>query len=215
MVLFFLFPFALFASLNGNGDFQIWNTDSINLPISRKAHLTGSAEFRYGDNRSKLYYKHYQGGFLFIRSPHTNFHFGYRHIYNRVQNKWVAEYDLLFDLTFQVATRRGLLLSNRNRIQYRILSEKQGGHNLWLYRNRLEFIPPYRVTRRQIALFFANEFFWQERNGISQNRLQAGLKIPYHQRTHLNLSYMLRSLKNSQKKWVHHNILCLHFSLHF
>ncbi len=209
---FFLIPCALFAKLDRDGDFQVWNTDSMDIHLSRKVRLTSLAEFRYGDNRRKLYHKHYQGGFLFIRSFHTLFHIAYRHVYTRMKKKWITEYNPLFDLTFQVATRRGLVLSNRNRIQYRIIP---GNHNLWLYRHRIEFIPPYRISKRQTAPFISNEFFWQERWGISQNRLAIGLKIPYHQRTELSLSYMLRSLKDLEKKWIHQNVVHAHFSLHF
>lgn len=214
--LLLLIPCTLFAKLNSNGDFQVWNSDGMNIPLSKKVYLSGNAEFRYGNHRKKLYYKHYQGGFRLYRSSYTHFYFAYRHIYHRVRGKWIAEYDPLFDLTFQAGNRRGLFLSNRNRIQYRILGEKLGGKNRWLYRNRTEFTPPYRLSRYQIAPYFADEFFWEEGRGIDQNRLEAGLKIPYyHQRTHLNLSYLWRLLKNPQKKWLHQNVIRVDFSLHF
>lgn len=214
-IFFFILPCALFGRLNKAGDFQVWNSDGLNIPLSKKIHFSGNAEFRYGDHRKKLYYKHYQGGFLFARSPHTLFYIAYRHIYNRVRGKWVAEYDPILDLTFQVGNRRGLFISNRSRLQYRVLGEKLGGKNRWVYRNRLEFTPPYRLSKRNIAPFLADEFFWQETRGIDQNRLQAGLTIPYHQRTQLNLSYLLRSIKNLEKKWIHQNIVRVDFSLHF
>lgn len=214
-LLLLLLPCALFARLNSNGDFQIWNSDGLNIPLSKKIHFSGNAEFRYGDDRKKLYYKHYQGGFRLYRSSHVLFYFAYRHIYHRVRGKWIAEYDPLFDLTFQAGNRRGLFLSNRNRIQYRILGEKLGGKNRWLYRNRSEYVLPYRLTKRNIAPFLAYEFFWQEARGIDQNRLEVGLKIPYHQRTQLNLSYMMRFHKDHQKKWIQHNIVRVDFSLHF
>ena len=214
-LLFLFLPCALFAKLNDKGDFQIWNSDGMNIPLSKKIHFSGNAEFRYGNDRKKLYYKHYQGGFRLYRSYHMLFYFAYRHIYNRIQGKWIAEYDPLLDLTFQAGNRRGLFISNRNRLQYRILGENLGGKNRWLYRNRSEFASPYRLSRQNIIPYFAYELFWQETRGIDQNRFEIGLKIPYHERTELNLSYFLRLLKDPQKKWIHQNIVRLDFFLHF
>lgn len=204
-LLFLLFPFSLFA------DFQIWNVDGLNISLSRNFHLTGETEFRYGQHKTQLHYKRYQGGLLFFRSPHTLFHLGYRQVYHRLNKKWEREYSPLFDLTFQVANRRGLHISDRNRLQYRIFSHFP---NRWLYRNRLEFVLPFRLFKTY-APFLADELFWQEARGINENRLEGGLKIPYRQRTQLKLSYVYRLLKNAQKDWTHQNVLWIHFSLHF
>ncbi|MDJ0652433.1 MAG: DUF2490 domain-containing protein [Simkaniaceae bacterium] len=213
--LLLLIPFSLFAKPNGNRDFEVWNCDRITIPLSKKVHFSGNAEFRYGNHRKKLYYKQYQGGFHFYDSAHTHFHLAYRRVYNRVQEKWIAEHDPLIDLTVQVRNRSAFFLSNRQRVQYRILGEKLGGKNRWLYRNRTEFTPSYRLYKHPIIPFLADEFFWQEGRGIDQNRLEAGLKIPYHQRTHLNLSYIWRLLKDPQNNWLYQNVMRVDFTLHF
>ena len=212
---FLFFPCLLFGALNDNGDFQVWNTDSINVRMGKRAFVKGQTEFRYGRDGSKLYYKHYQGGMMFILSPQVLFETAYRHIFLRYDHNWNKIYSPLMDLTFQVQSRRGLYIGDRNRIQYLIFDKRLGGKKRWLYRNRFEFVPALRVTQRKIAPYFANEFFWQEAMGISENRLELGLKIPYHQRTQLNLAYMSRNFKNLRKKWVHHNVTWVHFSLHF
>lgn len=185
------------------------------IPCSGKVSFSGNAEFRYGNRGKKLYYKHYQGGFRFDRSPHTHFYLAYRHSYSRLKKKWIAEYNPLIDLTFRLGNRRGFLLSNRNRVQYRILGQKFGGKNRWLYRNRTEFIPFYRYSDYRISPVFAEEFFWQEGRGIDQNRLEAGLKIPYRQRLHLNLSYFRHLIKNPQKKWLERNVIRVDFNCRF
>lgn len=210
-----IIPSALCAKLPHYKNFQIWNSDEVNIPLSRNIYLSGNGEFRYGNDQIKLYYKHYQLGIRLYRSRHTHFYFGYRHIYHRMKKKWVVEYTPLVDLTFQGGNQRGLLLSNRNRIEYRILEKRLGGKNRWLYRNRTEFTPPYRLSKYQIAPYLADEFFWQEGRGIDQNRLEGGLKIPYHQRAHLNISYIWRHLKNPAKQWFHQSILRVDFVLRF
>ena len=210
-----MFPLALLGGLNENGDFQVWNTDTINLQMGKKTFLKGETEFRYGRDGSKLYYKHYQGGIVFIRSSHTIIETSYRHIFLRVDHHWRKIYSPFLDLTFQAQSKRGWYIGNRNRIQYLIHDKHLGSKRRWLYRNRFEIILPHRVTRRKIAPYVANEFFWHEARGISENRLEAGLKIPYHQRTQLNLAYMSRNLKNHKKNWIHQNVTWIHFSLHF
>lgn len=200
-----LFPISLFAKV------QVWNTDGLHLRLSRNVYFTGETEFRYGQHKTQLYYKHYQGGLLLFRSPHTLFQLGYRQVYHRFNKNWEKEYSPLFDIFFQVANRRGLHISDRNRLQYRIFSHFP---NRWLYRNRLEFVPPFRLFR-SYAPFLAYELFWQEASGINENRLEAGFKIPYHKRTQLNLIYMYRTVKDFEKKWSHQNVIWIYFSLHF
>ncbi|MCB1106906.1 MAG: DUF2490 domain-containing protein [Chlamydiia bacterium] len=212
---FFLFPFFLFGALNENGDFQVWNTDTLHVKMGRQTTLKGQTEFRYGRDGSKLYYKHYQGGVLFTCSPRTLLEFAYRHTYLRKDHKWGVVYNPLVDLTFQTQSRRGFYIGDRSRLQYLIFDKHLGHKGRWLYRNRLEIIPAVRLTRRKIAPFIADEIFWHEGRGIMENRAEIGLKIPYHQRTQLNLSYLYRNLKNLDKTWIHHNVLWVHFSLHF
>ncbi|MBF5059758.1 DUF2490 domain-containing protein [Candidatus Neptunochlamydia vexilliferae] len=215
-VLTLLLPLSLFGGLLSKGDFQVWNTDAVNIRVSRKMTLTGETQFRYGDGGKNIFYKHYQGGLLFFRSPHINFQTAYRQVYRRIDNKWEKEYNPFIDLTFQASSRRGWFISDRNRVVYRVrggkLFDKQ---NLWLYRNRLFILPGLRLGKASMAPFFAYEFFWQESRGIDQNRLQWGLSIPYRKKTMLNLSYMLRYLKNRKKKWINQNVLWIDFSLHF
>lgn len=215
ILLFFLLPLSLFAKLNTAGDFQIWNTDTVNIRLNRSMTLIGQTEFRYGRDSSKLYYKHYQGELCFIRSPHTLITPSYRHIYRRQKGAWETEYNPMIDITFQTKTKSRWFISNRCRTVYRILEKQSGKHNRWLYRNRLEFLTPLRLTRRGIGPYFSDEFFWEETQGINQNRLIFGLRIPYHERTQLDLYYMLRSLKNADKHWINQNVFGIHFSLHF
>jgi hypothetical protein len=202
---FFLFPVSLFAS------FQVWNTDNLSIRFARKFYLTGETEFRYGERKTKLYYKHYQGGILYTYSPYTLFHIGYRQIYQRINQKWQKEYEPLFDLTFQIASRHGLHISDRSRLEYQISNQSP---NRWLYRNRFEIVFPFRLFRN-FTPFLADEFFWLETRGINENRLEGGFKIPYHQKTQLNLSYICRLLKNPQKDWTHQNVFRIHFFLYF
>jgi hypothetical protein len=210
-----LLPIFAFGGLNEDGDFQIWNKDTLNIRAGKKTLLKGDTEFRYGRNRNKLYYKHYEGTVVFIRSPFTLIETGYRQIFFKVDGKWQKIYSPLFDLTLQTQTKARWVFKNRNRFQYLISKRVFNGKNRWLYSNKLEVISSMRLTHRKVAPFISNEFFWQETKGISENRFEVGFLIPYHQKTQLNLSYLSRNLKDQSKKWIHHNIIKVHFSLHF
>lgn len=213
--IFLIFPILLFGGLNESGDFQVWNANSIDIKVGKKTNLTMESQFRYGRGGNKLYYKHYQGGLHFIRSPFIQILTAYRQIYHRRNGKWVVEYTPFIDLSLCAKTRGGWIIGDRNRIQYRILGKHFESHNRWVYRNRLEIIPSLRLGQSRIAPFLADEIFWEETRGISQNRLELGFHIPYRQKTQLDLSYIYRSLKNAKKAWIYHNVLRIQFSLHF
>ena len=66
-----------------------------------------------------------------------------------------------------------------------------------------------------IAPFFSEEFFWIESEGIGENRLEAGLKIPYHQRAELSLSYLCLTKREKKGKRKSSNILCVDLSFSF
>lgn len=213
--LILLFPLTLFGYLNGSGDFQIWNSNRVDYRISRRVMLTGETEFRYGRNGSKLYYKHYQGGIHWTLSPLMTSQIAYRETFIRSNKKWGKERNPLFDLTLQARSKTGWAISDRNRVQYRIRSKRLGGKKSWVYRNRLEITLPARFTRYRMAPFITDEIFWEESRGISQNRLEGGVFIPYHQRAVLRLAYIYRLLKNKNSDYVNHNVLWAQFSLHF
>lgn len=213
LFLLLLLPFSLWAKLNDNGDFQVWNTDTLQFPIGKKTHFLGQTEFHYGRGGSKLYYKHYQAGFRYFCSPIMSMDLAYRQISTLFNKKWANTYSPLFNILIQGQTPRGWTIGNRNQVQYLIYQKRWHRHNRWLYRNRTEIVLPVRIGRSKTAPFIADEFFWEETRGISQNRLGIGLKLPYHQRTVLDLSYMLQSVKNAEKKWDQHHVIWAYFSI--
>ena len=209
---FFIFTLILLSITYAYSDFQIWNADSVNIRFSNRTVFEISSEFRYRQTATKLYYKHYQGRLTFIRSPNFLITPGYRQLYLRQVNHWIKEYHPMLDLTLQVQGQNSWAISNRSRIVYRIFEKRPG---LWRFRNRLEVICPIQLTEYGIKPYFADEFFWDESHGINQNRLAIGLKIPYHERTQLDLFYMLQALKNSLNSWKQQKIIGIYFSLYF
>ena len=214
-ILFFLLPLPLFAHFYSKGDFQVWNTDTLNAHFSQNILFVGETEFRYGSKGHKIFYKHYQAGLSFTRSPYFLITPIYRMACHRTNKKWKTLHEPILDITMQINHQSGWLISNRNRIQYGMYTKKEPSPQRWLYRNRLEILTPIRLMSKGIAPFISNEIFWRKAQGLDQNRLIVGLRIPYHTRTQLDLYYMKCSFKLPPKKWTHQNVLGLHFSLHF
>jgi len=207
--LLFLFSTQLFFANN----FEVWNRESLQLPMGGRLNLTGASEFRY--RKKELYFKYYEGGVAWNCSPSMQLHTAYRHSYHKISGKWAVESNPIFDLTFKGGRGSSWSISDRNRVQYRIMGKSLGGKNLWLYRNRLELSFPQKARKRGAIPFIADEFFWQQSSGINQNRLEVGLHIPYRQKTRLDLYYMKQHLKNPQKVWSNRNVLWVSFALIF
>ena len=212
-LLFFLLPLPLFAHFYSRGDFQVWNTDTLNAHLSPHILFVGETEFRYGSKGRKIFYKHYQAGLTFTRSPHLLITPMYRQTCHRIEKKWKRLHEPLLDITLNAHSQSGWLISDRNRIQYGMHPQKQTQR--FLYCNRLEILTPLRLMSSGIAPFISNEIFWKKTEGLNQNRLILGVRIPYHSRTQLDLYYMKHSLKLPSKKWIHQNVLGVHFSLLF
>lgn len=214
-LLCFLFPLALVASVDKKGDFQIWNTDGLQLRLSNKSSICADMEFRYGDDSSTLFYKHYH--FVLNYSPNRFITIGpgFRFVSHRFEKKWAKEKQPFCDLTLFFANSPQVIISDRNRVAYRILPKELGGKNRYLYRNRLLFLFPWRMGRMGLNPYFSDEIFWQQAHGFFQNRVNFGLIIPRNNRAFFDVFYSYRSLKNLQDKWVYHNILGLGAYFHF
>ena len=207
----------LFSSLSAKRNIEVWNSEGIYLPFSSKIGGFGNFECRSKKTRKTIYYRHYQGGIYFIVSPYTFFYLAYRHVLHHQENKWVLERTPLIDWTVQMSPFQAFYLSYRNRVQYPFLNQKKGKKERWLYRGRLEWAPPSLFARQSLFPYFATEFFWKQGKGIEQNRIEGGLKMPYHERACLTLSYLhcASSPFANEKKWVQTSIIRFDFSLRF
>lgn len=208
---FFLLPVLVFARLNDNGDFQIWDHHYLDFKVNEEFHLHLAAEFRWGDDSSKLYVKY--GEILFIYRPLKWLEIvpGYRHLYVRFLRddfKWKLIYSPLFDLLFYFPVAPWGL-SDRSRVQYLII---EGRDNRWVYRNRIHLTFPY--SDYYVNPFIDNEFFWTEGRGFDQNRLRSGLEVNFSEHVKGRLFYMLRYLKVSDG-WNYQNVLVTQLNFQF
>lgn len=203
---YLLLPFPIFTMLNDDGDFQIWNTNGIDIRLSPKSSFYGDMQFRYGDDASKLYYKRIHAELSWNLNRSVILAPAIRFIWLRMQDSWIKENAPLVKLTLFLLNSRQIEISHRSWIQYSSLPNESTRKRRFLYRTRLQFLFPWRMGHYQISPYVSDEIFWQEAHGVFENRLIIGLLIPRNQRAFFDLLYDYRTMKNLQGKWVQHNI---------
>lgn len=215
ILFYILLPFSLLAEVNGDKDFQIWNINGLNIRLSPKSSFYGELQLRYGDDASKLYYKHthvelnWNLNHLIAITP------GIRFISLRLNNRWLKENDPLVKLTFSFINSRHITIANRSWLQYGNLPDETNQKRRFLYRNRLHFLFPCPLGYDQMRLYLSDEIFCQQMRGIIENRAIIGVSIPRNQRVFFDIFYDYRAMKTLENTWVRHNIFGGSVQFHF
>jgi Protein of unknown function (DUF2490) len=212
--LFLLCPLSAFATLNGNNDFQIWNKDTLELRLMEQGDFYGEFDCRFGDDASKLYYKHVHLQFLYRYNSFFTIGPGYRWIYTLTNGKFALTTSPLLDLIFSLS-RNGWRLDARNRLQLLDPSKHAEGDRRWLFREKLYFFTPWKWTSWHLNPYVTEELFFEQTKGFSQNRFYVGLALRPHRMVGGALFVMLRNLKNASHHWTHQYVLGMNFSLYF
>lgn len=205
--LIFLLPVFGFAQIDKRGDFQIWQRNFLSKHLNDKWTLQFYNEWRFGDNASKFFYVNLQAQAKFKICSWLTTTPGYRQVLRRVpvnSNHWDTEYSPMWDATATYRFREWQL-QDRNRVQYRII---QSNPYPWVYRNRLRLVAPPFLEDPKLALYADNEIFWQQADGIDDDRATVGLMTLWTSCFGGELFYMARFVK-AVPSWKHYNILGL------
>ncbi|MCK4933966.1 MAG: DUF2490 domain-containing protein [Simkaniaceae bacterium] len=202
-----------FCTLNGNGDFQIWNYDFVNIPIRENKTLQLSAHFKWGDSASKLYNKHFQVLYINRLGKYLALSPGYRQVWLLNQkDQWKTAYTPMCDLTFHF-TLCSAFIKNRNRILLH-LGKLGTRSTTFVYRNLLHIAFPWEWSPMKLKPFTSYELFWVEGNGISQHRINAGLHFKIFGPFFGSLSYQYRLLNISSFQ-TYQNVLEISARINF
>lgn len=192
-----------------NHDFQIWNTDSEELKINKKAKIVLEQEFRWGNNASEFFYQHYDLGFFYDVTKWLNVGGGYRQIYELYRNKnytkWNTDNDPYLTMTFS-GDVKGFKLVNRSRMEFNDYEYKT---DFWRYRNKTDLKLPWKFTKFEIQPYVSDEVFLVFGglpNQFNQNRFSAGLAFNITKNLKGEIYYMLQSVKGTDV-WVDANVL--------
>jgi hypothetical protein len=205
LFLLLLIPIYSFATLGGNGDFQIWARVDFVKHFNREWQIKVVQEERWGDSASFLYQVHLQAQTVYTPLSWMRLSPGYRQAWRRTEmTAWHPLYIPFFDFTWQTKVF-GCDIKDRNRIEYTVGNAPALP---WAYRNRFRVILPPLVSRGQarVAPFVDNEFFWRQGESINQDRICAGLMALLQENTGVEIFYMARFLKG-QVSWIYNNIV--------
>ena len=199
-----LIPLSLFSQINKDGDFQFWNLDYLEKKFSSNTGIKLQTALRLGDNASKAYLMYAQGLYYYGWKP-LEFALGYRQLYVRSdQRPWEPICSPMATLTFKKEYKK-IKFFNRNQVQYLIHKDR----HRWLYRNKLRF----DTKTKPFSFFAADEVFFLESIGLSQNRAFAGIQFNQYETIKISALYMIRY--QNLNGWKRHNIIGLYLYFYF
>lgn len=188
------------------GDTQIWMNGSVSGKMNRKIEIFGSTEFRLA-NMKKLFFNYSQFNLRYNVNKNITIAPGYRQAYRRIDNdkqKWYTLYWPMIDI-FLSETSSNWRFIDRNRIEY-VMTSKPKTKARWGYRNMLTILTPWYFYTRHLTPYIADEVFFIQGSGLSQNRLFGGLQVFATRNLNSQIAYMWRLLK-IKGKWRYNNVI--------
>lgn len=209
----FIFGIALLLSLIyvscafafESGDWQLWNTESVEAKLSKRWKVKVEEELRFGDNLSEIYYMHTDGGLTLKVTDGLDLGINYRQIYEKKESsKWEDENRPHANAIFSWLWKN-FKFTDGNRLEYRI---RDGKSDAWRYRNKLTVKAPWKWTSLEAQPYLADEIFvdfYGEK--LNRNRLYAGIESKLFEHLKADIFYLWQTSKKKPDKWTDYNIL--------
>jgi hypothetical protein len=195
--------FIASESLAEDGDWQLWNTESIEGAFAEDWKVKLEEEFRIGDNMEELYYHHTDGGLNYKLTDLFSVSLNYRQIFEKTKEEWKEENRPHINGTIKWKWQ-DFALEDRNRFEYRI---RAGKENVWRYRNRFAITFPVKRAKFDIKPYLADEVFLDLDEGeFSRNRLYAGIEAKLMKHLGADIFYLWQTSKKD-KDWIDFNIV--------
>jgi len=195
-----------YARFNKDGDFQVWEIQTLERVIGDKFGVRIDNELRIGDDVSTVFYLYVQGFLDYKPFNWLMLAPGYRQEWVRIDGTLKPQYVPQFD-TFFIYVRDKIVISNRNRVGYLIRYKES---NSAFYRGRLRFSFPLRKESLFIQPYVDNEIFIVQGRGFNQNRSSIGVLFKVTDHFDPRLFYLLRLDKKEDGSWKHINVLGVH-----
>lgn len=196
------------AALNGDGDFQYWNTEAIEGKISGKWKAYVEGDFRFGDDASEFYYQHTHLELGYKVFDWLEIAPAYRQVWElftstkEEDEDWFTEYRPMINATLKHKWE-GWDLSDRNRFEFRQFEVKD---DVFRYRNKITVKSPWKWTAWAINPFIADELFFQEDAGFNRNRLQVGVGMKIIEHLEGEIFYLWQTSEKGDD-WIDFHVL--------
>jgi hypothetical protein len=201
LLIIVLLPIKTFAQKDG--DWQFWNTVSLEKQINKELKIILEEETRLGQDMGDFAYQHIDAGLMRKMTNWLDLSLNYRHIFQKKDNAWEEEYRPHFNATLKCRWFN-LDFSNRNRFEYRILSKTKDS---WRYRNMSKIKIPLNWTKFKLSPYIAEEAFFNfDQGDFNRNRLYLGSEFKLVKNLQGEL-YYLRQSSESRGNWTDINVL--------
>lgn len=186
-----------------DGDWQFWNTESIEGGLAENWKIKLEGEFRFGDSMGELYYHHTDGGLAYKLIDWFSLGVNYRQIYEKKKGEWEEENRPHINGTFKWAWT-DFKFTDRSRLEYRA---REGKDDFLRYRNKLTVKFPFEWTTFDIQPYLADEIFVDFDQGeLNRNRLYIGICSKLAKYFQADVFYLWQSSK-SDDSWVDYNVI--------
>jgi hypothetical protein len=185
------------------GDWQFWNTESIEGSLAENWKVKLEEEFRFGDNMGKFYYHHTDGSLTYKLTNWFHLGLNYRQIYEKKNGKWQEETRPHINVTLKWKWQ-DFKFENRNRFEYRM---REGRGDVWRYRNKLTLAFPVKWTELSIQPYLADEIFVDLNVGdLNRNRLYAGFRARLMKYLATDIFYLWQTSEKAGD-WIDYNVI--------
>jgi hypothetical protein len=162
------------------GDWQYWNTNSVQGKLNKNLTVKLEKEFRFCNDISKFYYYHSDFGIIYNKIG-----LNYRQVFKEKKNVWYEERRPHINYKYKWKLNN-IKLSNRARLEYRI----KDNDDFFRYRNKL--------TIRFKELITSFEFFYSFKdNKLNKNRFYIGFEKKLPQNLNLKVFYIYQMSKKN------------------
>lgn len=194
-----------------DGDWQFWNTDTVELKLNDQWKTSAQGEFYFGDDMSEWYYRHIDVGAFYKACRFLSLGASFRYLEEKKNGEWLHEYRPHACATLS-GKAWGFKADMRNRIEYR---DKEEGTDGWRYRNRVRVRLPFAWTPFKITPYVCDECF-VDLNGreLNQNRIGGGLTSSLAPSLKLNVYYLAKHDKKTDG-WKLTHVLGMGLDLQF
>ena len=186
-----------------DGDFQIWDTESVEVKLNDSLKVKIEEELRFGDDISELYYTHTDGGFTYNAAKGFDLGMNYRQVYEKKKGEWKYENRPHANATLKW-NWQDFKFSDRSRLELRSPEDKSTS---WRYRNKLTIKLPWKWTDFDIQLYIADEFFIDfHGEKFNRNRIYAGFAFKLTKNFKADLFYLWQT-SESDDDWTDYNVI--------
>lgn len=195
-----------------NGDFQVWHTENQEARIHKNVKVTTEQELRFGDAARELYYQHYDWGTSFGFDKRLDIGFNFRKVYEKKKDKWMEEDRPHINAVLKFDIWK-IKFENRNRLEFRIFKYRDDHLR---YRDKFTVKYPVKLFNVTVSPYAADEIFISSNaTGFNENRIYSGFEIEITKNIKADISYLQKTNRVKDDKWLASNVLATKIKISF